>query len=247
MSGRVTHRTTTASAAADGVERAQLVPPEAGSELALEGLVLGAGTSVELGDDREDVLVLVSAGSGVLRVGETTSQVAAVSSLHIPAGAAGGLRAGDSGLECVRVSVGPAVDLHAPIGPPEPAVELALVEAGTATGSRSFQILHGPHNGSVRATAFGGTIPPGKAPWHYHLYDEIVWVREGAGRLHLDDETEDLVPGSVFRLHPREVHIVENLSPDATLEVVGFFTPAGSPSAAYLEPHVAASYAIDRA
>ena len=81
-----------------------------------------------------------------------------------------------------------------------------------ATGARSFQILFGPHNGSTRATLFAGFIPPGKAPWHYHLYDEIVWVPEGPGRLHIGDTTEELGAGSAFRLRPRQVHIVENLS-----------------------------------
>ena len=56
-----------------------------------------------------------------------------------------------------------------------------------ATRARSFRILFGPHNGSTRATLFAGFVPPGKAPWHYHLYDEIVWVPEGPGRLHLGE------------------------------------------------------------
>ena len=79
-----------------------------------------------------------------------------------------------------------------------------------ATGARSFQILFGPHNGSTRATLFAGFIPPGKAPWHYHLYDEIVWVPEGPGRLHLAEGSEELGAGAAFRLRPRQVHIVEN-------------------------------------
>lgn len=44
----------------------------------------------------------------------------------------------------------------------------------------------------------------------------------------------ELALGSAFRLAPREVHIVENRSPDQELAVLGIFTPAGSPSAAYL-------------
>ena len=52
-----------------------------------------------------------------------------------------------------------------------------------ATGARSFQVLFGPHNGSARATLFVGHLPPGRAPWHYHLYDEIVWVPFGPGRV----------------------------------------------------------------
>ncbi len=58
----------------------------------------------------------------------------------------------------------------------------------------------------------------------------------GTGRLHIGDAVEPLGHGSVFRLHPREVHIVENLDPEHELVVLGIFTPAGSPSAAYLMP-----------
>jgi len=147
-------------------------------------------------------------------------------------------------VEAVRAIIGAATDLHAPMGATAPVVALAHVESGTATGARSFQVLHGAANGSTRGTTFVGYIPPGKAPWHYHLYDEIVWVVHGQGRLHVADVVEDLAPGSAFRLHAREVHIVENLDPEHELVVLGIFTPAGSPSAAYLEPGVAASYAI---
>jgi quercetin dioxygenase-like cupin family protein len=105
--------------------------------------------------------------------------------------------------------------------------------AGAATGKRSFQVLFGPENGCTRATLFLGHIPPGRAPWHYHLYDEIVWVPHGPGRLHLGAGVEELGPGSAFRLSPRELHIVENAG-ETAMTVLGLFTPAGSPSAAYL-------------
>jgi hypothetical protein len=38
------------------------------------------------------------------------------------------------------------------------------------------------------------------------------------------------------------VHILENTSADRELTIIGLFTPAGSPSAAYLTPEVAAEY-----
>jgi hypothetical protein len=40
------------------------------------------------------------------------------------------------------------------------------------------------------------------------------------------------------------VHIVENLDPEHELVVLGIFTPAGSPSAAYLMPDVAAQHML---
>ena len=121
------------------------------------------------------------------------------------------------------------------------------VEAGSATGKRSFQILFGPHNGSTRATLFVGYVPPGAAPWHFHLYDEIVWIWRGEGRYHTQGGVEPLAAGSAFRISPREVHIVENTSAADELVVLGLFTPAGSPSAAYLTADVAAAYAIEGA
>ena len=105
----------------------------------------------------------------------------------VPAGERGTLAAGADGAPRVRATLGAATDLHAPMGPAEPVVALDHVEPGKATGARSFQVLHGPHNGSTRATMFVGYIPPGKAPWHYHLYDEIVWVLRGEGRLHIGE------------------------------------------------------------
>jgi quercetin dioxygenase-like cupin family protein len=226
--------------AAEGVERRLLIEPERGSELALDAIRLDAGVTLDLTDAIHDTLLFVHAGGGSLDGEALTGPSAGV----LATGRAATLTAGAGGLACVRATLGAATDLHAPMGEREAVVALDAVEPGAATGSRSFQVLHGPHNGSTRATLFVGYIPPGKAPWHYHLYDEIVWVLRGEGRLHIDDEVEGLAPGAAFRLHPREVHIVENTHPSAELVVLGVFTPAGSPSAAYLMPGVAESYVI---
>jgi quercetin dioxygenase-like cupin family protein len=214
--------------------------PKRGSELALETLRIGSGASSEAGDAGHDVLLFAFAGGGTL-AGEP---LAAGSAALLLEGEQAALVAGDSGLSLVRVTLGAATDLHAPMGRRERIVAIDQVEPGKATGSRSFQVLFGPHNGSTRATMFVGYVPPGKAPWHYHLYDEIVWIWRGPGRYHLGDEIEPLEDGSVFRITPREVHIVENTSPDHELAVLGIFTPAGSPAAAYLMPGVAAEYVI---
>ena len=210
------------------------------SQLALETLRLGAGGVVEVGDAERDELLFVFGGAGDLH-GET---LAPGSAALLLAGGSAVLAAGSDGLSAVRATIGAAVDLHAPMGSPDRIVSVAHVEPGKATGSRSFQVLFGPHNGSTRATMFVGYIPPGRAPWHYHLYDEIVWIWKGPGRYHLGDDVEELRDGSAFRISPREVHIVENTNSDRELVVLGIFTPAGSPSAAYLMPDVAASYAI---
>jgi len=220
----------------------ELVPALEGSPLALAELRVGAGEAHALTSAACDLLLYVFAGRGALGVTGAERPLAAGSAGLVPAGEEGRLVAGEEGLSAIVATVGPDADRHAPIGGRELATSLDEADAERATGARSFQILFGPHNGSTRATLFAGFIPPGKAPWHYHLYDEIVWVPEGPGRLHVGDATQELGPGSAFRLRPRQVHIVENASPDRELTVIGVFTPAGSPSAAYLTPDVAAEY-----
>lgn len=219
-----------------------LCPPLEGSPLALGEVQLPPGGSFAPGEAEHDVLLYAVAGSGVLAVGGHPHPLAPRTAALVLAGEEAALEAGPEGLALIRATAGPDADRHAPLGPREPTVSLEEAEPERATGARSFQILFGPHNGSARATLFAGFIPPGKAPWHYHLYDEIVWVPEGPGRLHLGGAVTELGPGSAFRLRPREVHIVENTSPDRELTVIGIFTPAGSPSAAYLTPDVAAEY-----
>jgi len=216
------------------------VVSQQGSELALETLHIGAGEAREVGDAGHDVLLFAFAGDASL----SGDALVVGSAALLLEGEQATLGAGADGISLVRVTLGAATDLHAPMGPRERIVEIAHVEPGKATGSRSFQVLFGPHNGCTHATMFVGYVPPGKAPWHYHLYDEIVWIWRGPGRYHLADGVEEIDNGSAFRITPREVHIVENTSSDRELAILGIFTPAGSPSAAYLMPDVSASYVV---
>jgi quercetin dioxygenase-like cupin family protein len=224
------------------VQAAFDVRPLDGSSLSLERLVLAAGLTAAVGNAGNDSLLYVGSGAGVFSVGLESTPVRGGSAGLVLAGEEGSLAASD-GLEAIVVTVGGEVDLHAPMGPRELVATLDEKDAQQATGGRSFEILFGPHNGSTRATLFAGYVPPGKAPWHYHLYDEIVWVRTGPGRLHLAEGDEILEAGAAFRLRPRQVHIVENAGA-GEMTIIGVFTPAGSPSAAYLTADVAAEYRI---
>jgi quercetin dioxygenase-like cupin family protein len=215
----------------------------ADSELALAPRAIEAGAAVAVGDPEADTFLYVAGGTGTIALVDETRPLAARSAALVLAGEEASVVADDM-LELVVMTVGPGVDRHAPMGRRELVTSLDEADAEQATGARSFQILFDASNGSTRATLFAGFIPPGRSPWHYHLYDEIVLVPEGPGRLHIGETTEELAAGSAFRLRPREVHIVENPSADRELTIVGIFTPAGSPSAAYLTPDVAAEYRI---
>lgn len=217
-----------------------MIPPLDDSALSLERLSLAAGLAASFDTDDADRLLFTASGSARLSIGGEPVPLRAGSAGLVLAGEDAQIEAIEA-IEAVVATVGPGADLHAPMGRRERVVSLDAADAEQATGARSFQILFGPHNGSTRATLFAGYIPPGRAPWHYHLYDEIVWVPDGPGRLHVRETTEELGPGAAFRLRPRQVHIVENLG-DAEMPIIGVFTPAGSPSAAYLEPGIAAEY-----
>ncbi|MGH3065422.1 MAG: cupin domain-containing protein, partial [Gaiellaceae bacterium] len=219
----------------------ELVPRMEGSALTLSTIQIDGGSDSSISRTDDDALLYVVNGSGSLDVAGSRSALSAGTAALALAGEDALLGADGAGLTVICTTVGAATDRHAPLGAREIVTRIDDADSEKATGARSFQILFGPHNGSTRATLFAGFIPPGHAPWHYHLYDEIVWVPSGPGRLHIGETTQELGAGSAFRLRPRQVHIVENLGAEA-MTVIGVFTPAGSPSAAYLTPEIAAEY-----
>lgn len=108
-----------------------------------------------------------------------------------------------------------------------------------ATAGRQFRLLSTPEVGCKSVTQFLGIIPVGRAPDHFHLYDEVVYVLRGNGALHVDGESAQLTTGSCVHLPARLVHCLENVGPDE-MHVLGVFRPAGSPAEAYYADGTAA-------
>jgi mannose-6-phosphate isomerase-like protein (cupin superfamily) len=129
-----------------------------------------------------------------------------------------------------------AVALHAPLpaeaGPRTGLSRLADQASQSATGERQFRIVFDPANGCPSATQFVGYIPVGAAPPHYHLYDEVIYVLEGDGVMHMNAEQARLQAGSCIHLPARTLHTLANSGP-GTMRVLGVFRPAGSPAAAF--------------
>ena len=211
----------------------ELVPPVADSALALSSHRIRRD-ALEIHEPERDSLLYVVRGAGSLMVADVPADLEEGSAALVLAGERATLEPGVDELVVLQATVGLQADRHAPLGVREVVVDVDATSASQATGARSFRVLFGPHNGSARATLFVGYLPPGRAPWHYHLYDEIVWVPEGPGRVLRRDSEDALEAGTAFRLRPREVHIVENSSRDREMAVLGIFAPAGSPAAAYL-------------
>ena len=218
---------------ARGAEELLLVPSVPESPLTLSVLELAAGATCAVGADEADVFVLLVQGTASIADEAGTRQASSGTAIFVPAGSATSLSAPDGELLTVWAQAGPACDRHAPLGEVERAVSVDRAADAAATSKRSFQILFDAANGSTRATLFVGYVPPGRAPWHFHQYDEIVWVWRGKARLLRGGKATELAEGCAFRLRPREVHVVENLGDD-DLVLLGLITPVSSPSAAYL-------------
>jgi quercetin dioxygenase-like cupin family protein len=111
-------------------------------------------------------------------------------------------------------------------------IDLGEAERGSATGGRQFLLGATPECGCASVTQFVGLIPPGRAPDHFHKYDEVIYVLEGQGELAIGGETAPLGPGSCVHLPRTLVHCLANTG-DRELRVLGVFRPAGSPAEAY--------------
>lgn len=104
--------------------------------------------------------------------------------------------------------------------------EQPVLTAGT---DREFRYLINQDAGCYDVTQFLGIIPPSRAPLHSHVYDEVVYVVEGEGVLHLGEEHTPIRTGSCFHLPPGVVHCVEN-SGTGPMRVLGVFHPSGDPA-----------------
>ena len=98
-----------------------------------------------------------------------------------------------------------------------------------ASPNREFRYLVDEDVGCRDVTQFVGVIPPGRAPLHSHTYDEVVYVVEGSGVLHIRGTETPLAPGSCLHLPPYVEHSLENTG-ETPMRVLGVFHPAGDPA-----------------
>jgi len=176
-------------------------------------------------DDERDEVLYVLEGSAVATVGGEQQEFDPGTGVFVARGTPWRVESA-AGLKLLSVLVEqplPASASHAVI---------ASGERGTATAGREFTLLAQPENGCASVTQFVGYIPPGRAPDHFHRYDEVVYVLTGEGAFHIDGESAPLRAGSCVHLPARLVHCLENHGP-SEMRVLGVFRPAGSPAEAY--------------
>jgi len=104
--------------------------------------------------------------------------------------------------------------------------------APESTADRWYRVLVDKEVGSKQVTQFVGSIPPGRAPDHFHTYEEVLFILKGEGRMWAGQTNTTIGPGSCIFLPKRQVHCVENTG-QGELRLLGVFYPAGSPSVRY--------------
>ena len=188
------------------------------------------GSATRSAGEREEVL-FVLAGRGSLVLDGAEHLLEPESGAYLAPGETYELHSFDEEpLRLVAVSIpdpAPPVD-----GPRAVVRRLADQAVQDATTQREFRVVADPASGLRSATHFVGYIPTVRAPEHMHYYDEVIYVLDGEGAMHMNGETTPLRPGSCISLPARTVHCLENLGADV-MKVVAVFRPAGSPAAAY--------------
>jgi mannose-6-phosphate isomerase-like protein (cupin superfamily) len=218
--------------ASDGLAVREVIDDSAGcAEFSLRVLRAERGCSAARDTGAADELLFVVSGRGRLSAADGEHD------LEPEAGAL--LRQGEryelanGGPEDLLIV---AVALHEPLpgesAAPRRLARLADQTAQSATGERQFRIVFDPGSGCPSATQFVGYIPVGAAPPHYHLYDEVIYVLEGDGVMHMNAEQAPLRAGSCIHLPARTIHTLANSGP-GIMRVLGVFRPAGSPAAAF--------------
>jgi mannose-6-phosphate isomerase-like protein (cupin superfamily) len=202
---------------------------------ALEQRVIRFGpgrSSAHGGSSREELLFAV-AGSGQVLLDGAAHAFERETGLLVPPGATYVVE-NPGPDELVLVSV-LGLEPEGEAGQRPVPVRVADQPAHPAGRDREFRYVANEEVGCRTVTQFVGSIPPGRALPHYHAYEEVAYILEGEGVLHMGGESSAVRAGSCIHFPTGEPHILENAG-SGTLRVLGVFHPAGDPSMAYNIP-----------
>ena len=186
------------------------------------------GRSIPVTLDGRQELLYVSAGRGTLHVAGDEHALEPDMGAYVVAGETYEVEnPGPDELEIVAVSA--PQDGGTALDPKRRTVRRADQPVLTASSDRTFSYLVNQDVGCLDVTQFVGEIEPGRAPDHSHIYDEIVYVIDGEGILHLGGEKRAIGPGSAIHLPPLAEHCLENTG-KGSMRVLGVFHPSGDPA-----------------
>jgi mannose-6-phosphate isomerase-like protein (cupin superfamily) len=197
--------------------------------ISLRVLEFGPGTSPMLSDPESDEVFYVLDGNCNVVIGDDEYEVEPETGVYLRPGQT--LRVENNESEVVRFisSQCPAEPVKSSELPP--IVKLSDRRA-LPTADRWYRVLVDDEIGSEQVTQFVGSIPPGRAPDHFHEYEEVLFILRGEGRMWAGETNTPIGPGSCIYLPRRQVHCVENTG-SGELRLLGVFYPAGSPAVRY--------------
>jgi mannose-6-phosphate isomerase-like protein (cupin superfamily) len=208
------------------------------------------GLSPAVVNPRAEEVLYVAAGVGKCRVNGFEYVLSSGTAIFIPPGAAYNIE--NTGTKTLRligsccpedpqrhIVAGLLMESPLPDGsgkPPQLLVQEELREDIRAGQDRLFRYLVYTDLGCKQITQFAGWIPPSKAPVHYHTYEEGIFILEGHGIVHTDEESCEFGAGSSIYFPIGVRHCVENPG-TSTIKLLGAFYPSGSPGEAYEPGH----------
>lgn len=208
--------------------------------ISLRILEFGPGTSPELRNHSSDEVLFLLEGSCIVVIDGDAYELGPDTGVYLRPGQT--LRVENAGRDVVRFvsSQCPeegsgtrgsmAQSLHHDL---PPIVKLSDRRA-LPTADRWYRVLVDDEFGSQQVTQFVGSIPPGRAPDHFHEYEEVLFILRGEGQMWAGETNTPIGPGSCIYLPRRQVHCVENTG-SGELRLLGVFYPAGSPAVRYEE------------
>jgi uncharacterized cupin superfamily protein len=185
------------------------------------------GSSGHRVDPASDEVLYVLSGTGTLLLENVEHRLAPGTAAFVRAGQSWSVTGADA-LSILSVLVH---DPETATGA-SAVIDLTESERQSATAGRQFVLGVGPASGCASVTQFIGLVPPGRAPDHFHTYDEVIYVLDGEGFLEVAGEQAPLRSGSCVHLPARLVHCLANTG-TTELRLLGVFRPAGSPAEAY--------------
>jgi mannose-6-phosphate isomerase-like protein (cupin superfamily) len=197
------------------------IPRREGSLISLRVLEFGPGRSSELRNEDLDE-VLFSLGDCTVYIDDVAHEVESQSGILIPAQQAFRVENRGANTDYLVSSQAPRQEG----GMKNRIVRLADQRA-MPTADRWYRVLI-----DSEVTQFVGSIPPGRAPDHFHEYEEVLFILRGEGRMWTTDKSTPISYGSCIYLPRKQMHCVENTG-TGELRLLGVFYPAGSPAVRY--------------
>jgi mannose-6-phosphate isomerase-like protein (cupin superfamily) len=198
--------------------------------ISLRVLEFGPGTSPVLSNRESDEVLYVLDGSCTAVIGEDEYELGPDTGVYLRPGET--LRVENNGTGVVQF-----ISSQSPAEPVKSRSELHPIvklsdRRALPTADRWYRVLVDDEIGSEQVTQFVGSIPPGRAPDHFHEYEEVLFILRGEGRMWAGETNTPIGVGSCIYLPRGQVHCVENTG-SGELRLLGVFYPAGSPAVRY--------------